>query len=63
MRQICVLSGGKLMNLAVVKIWSQASSSVLEYSLVLEISNMFTLLLAGPFFYDPHMRKRHLDIL
>lgn len=24
---------------------------------------MFNLLLAGPFFYDPHMRKRHLDIL
>lgn len=51
------------MNLAVVRIWSQASSGVLEYSLFSEISNMFTLLLARPFFYDPHIRKRHLDIL
>lgn len=63
MRQIHVPSGGKVMNLAVVRTWSQASSGVLENSLVIEISKMFTLLLAGPFFYDPHRRKVHLDIL
>lgn len=41
MRQIRVPSGGKVMNLAVVRTWSQASSGVLENSLVLEISKIF----------------------
>lgn len=61
MRQIHVLSGVRdlrVMNLAVVRTWSQTSSGVLENCLVLEI----TRLLAEPLFYDPHMRKGHLDI-
>lgn len=41
MRQIRVPSGGKVMNPAVVRTWSQASSGVLENSLVLEISKIF----------------------
>lgn len=41
MRQIRVPSGGKVMNVPVVKTWSQARSGVLENSLVLEISKIF----------------------
>lgn len=62
-RQMHVWSWGKVMNLAVVRTWSQASSGVVENSLFLEISKVFTLPRAGPFFYDPHMKKGHLDIL
>lgn len=61
MRQIYVVSGVmelRVMNLAVVRTWSQTSSGVLENCCVLEI----TLLLAEPLFYDPRMRKGHLDI-